>query len=199
MQQHVPKTLWMKKTFKTSKTVGPWSTPPMKWISPSLIRVLPCKTLNQTSLARSELSKLLSPARSKQVFNSPITSALQASLLPGPKDSIGAKILKKMGWRLGQGIGPRISLRRRKEQDAQAYDPISGTKMTSGSLNLPQDDEEADKHFYAPRDTPVLAVNRKDNTHGLGYVPNLTLQERLGNSSSGGTSGPRLAGTSHQG
>lgn len=99
-----------------------------------------------------------------------------------------------MGWRLGQGIGPRVSLKRRKEQDAQAYDPLTGNRIASGSLNIQEDDEEASKHTYANRDIPVLSVKRKDNTHGLGYIPGLTLQESLGNDNARGSSGPRLAG-----
>ena len=126
--------------------------------------------------------------------NSPITQALESTLLPPPKDSVGAKILKKMGWRLGQGIGPRISLKRRREQDAQAYDPLTGNRIISGSLGIQEDDEEASKHTYANRDTPILSVKRKDNTHGLGYVSGLTLQESLGDNNARGSSGPRLAG-----
>ena len=124
---------------------------------------------------------------------SPVTRALEASLLPAPKDSVGARILKKMGWRLGQGIGPRISLKQRKAEDALAYQPTTGTRYTGHTLELPDDDEEASKHTYAPRDTPVLHVNRKDNSHGLGYVPGLSLNESLGGNSEG-NQGPRLAG-----
>lgn len=123
----------------------------------------------------------------------PVTRALEASLLPTPKDSVGARILKKMGWRLGQGIGPRISLKQRKAEDTLAYQPTTGTRHTGHTLELPDDDEEASKHTYAPRDTPVLHVNRKDNSHGLGYVPGLSLNERLGGKS-GGSQNPRLAG-----
>lgn len=94
-----------------------------------------------------------------------------------------------MGWRLGQGIGPRISLNRRKEQDAEAYDATSGTRLTTTKLGLSGDDEEATKHTYAPRDTPVLVVRRKDNTHGLGYVPGMSLNESIN-----GAQGPNLAG-----
>ena len=100
-----------------------------------------------------------------------------------------------MGWRPGQGIGPRVSLARRRAQDAQAYDPFTGTRLTSGSLKIPEDDEEAKKHLYAPRDVPVLNVQRKDNAHGLGYVPGTTLHSTLGASSSQAASGPKLAGT----
>jgi len=117
--------------------------------------------------------------------------ALQTTLLPPPKFSFGAKILQKMGWRTGQGIGPRVSLARRRVQDAQAYDPFTGTRLASGSLEIPEEDDEATKHLYAPRDVPVLSVKRKDNSHGLGYVPGTTL-----GASSSSSLGPRLAGTS---
>ncbi|CAA7269265.1 unnamed protein product [Cyclocybe aegerita] len=127
------------------------------------------------------------------VEKDPITRTLEASLLPAPKDSVGAKILKKMGWRLGQGIGPRISLKQRKEQDALAYEPTTGSKLTVGALDIPEDDDEAGKHTYAPRDTPILIVKRKDNAHGLGYRPGLTLNESLGGNA-GGSQGPQLAG-----
>ena len=114
-------------------------------------------------------------------------------MLPAPKDSAGAQILKKMGWRLGQGIGPRISLKQRKAEDALAYQPATGERHTGHTLELPDDDEEASKHTYAPRDTPVLHVKRKDNSHGLGYVSGLSLNGILGGNS-GGVQGPRLAG-----
>ena len=107
---------------------------------------------------------------------------------------MGARILKKMGWRLGQGIGPRITLKQRKEQDAQAYEASTGTKYSGSTLNIADDDDEASKHTYAPRDTPVLAVKRKADTHGLGYVPGLNLSESLGNNAAADSKGPKLAG-----
>lgn len=115
-------------------------------------------------------------------------------MLPAPKDSVGARILKKMGWRLGQGIGPRISLKQRKVQDAQAYEATTGAKYQGVTLDIEEEDEEANKHTYAPRDTPILTVRRKDNSHGLGYTPGMSLQESLGNNTTGGGKGPKLAG-----
>ncbi|KAG2357773.1 hypothetical protein BDR07DRAFT_1473341 [Suillus spraguei] len=114
-----------------------------------------------------------------------ITLALERSLLPAPKDSVGARILKKMGWRIGQGIGPRITWRQREM--AFGRDP----DMPSEDI-----DEEAKKHLYAPRDTPLIIVERKDNVHGLGYDPGLGLHASLGVApeSSKQSSGPRLAG-----
>ncbi|KAG6871302.1 hypothetical protein C0993_003522, partial [Termitomyces sp. T159_Od127] len=120
-----------------------------------------------------------------------ITSALQTFLLPPPTDSAGARILKKMGWRMGQGIGPRISLRKRKLQDLQFS---AGGRVLNELANIPDDDEEASKHTYAPRDTPVLVVERKDNSHGLGYKPGMGLHESVGGKSgSGSVKGPRIS------
>ncbi|PPQ65162.1 hypothetical protein CVT24_011025 [Panaeolus cyanescens] len=133
----------------------------------------------------------------------PLTSALESTLLPTARESVGAKILMKMGWRIGNGIGKRLTLKKRKEQDANAIDPHTGMKLVGQSLNIADDDEEANKHTYPPRDIPVLVVKRKDNFHGLGYVPELSLNDRLageGRAGAGdgkggsGSAGPRIAG-----
>ena len=57
------------------------------------------------------------------------------------------------------------------------------------------DDEEAKKHKYPRRDTPLVIVPRKDNAHGLGYSPGLGLNASLGVKDGGPSKGPRLAGT----
>ncbi|KAL1740746.1 hypothetical protein HDZ31DRAFT_85268 [Schizophyllum fasciatum] len=118
-----------------------------------------------------------------------LASALERSMLPPPTDSAGARILKKMGWKLGQGVGPRVSLRQRRVQDMQA---ASGHTLAADDIKLPDDgDEEAGKHTYAPRDTPVLLVARKDNTHGLGYRPGMGLGEGAGGGKE--RAGPNIA------
>jgi G patch domain-containing protein 1 len=114
-------------------------------------------------------------------------------MLPAPKDSAGARILMKMGWRLGQGIGPRVTLRQRKMQDLQAS---SGQNLTGYDIDIPDDDEEANKHTYAPRDTPILLVERKDNYHGLGYRPGMGLNESLGVKDNVGVAGLKVSGAS---
>ncbi|KAH0836806.1 hypothetical protein J3R83DRAFT_8571 [Lanmaoa asiatica] len=115
----------------------------------------------------------------------PITLALEQAMLPGPKDSVGGRILKKMGWRPGQGIGPRVTWRQREIQHGRDPD-------RSG----PDVDEEAKKHTYAPKDTPPIVVPRKDDFHGLGYNRSLGLNASLGANEQGtqGAQGPRLAG-----
>lgn len=116
----------------------------------------------------------------------PMTAALEASLAPAPTDSIGARILKKMGWRLGQGIGPRLTYAQRKAQDAGFMDP---SRETGGA---DEEDEEAKKHLFPRRDTSVLLAPRKDNSHGVGYVPGMRLEESV-SGDAGRSQGPSLA------
>lgn len=93
---------------------------------------------------------------------------------------------------MGQGIGPRISFRKRKLQDLQFS---SGGRVSNELANIPEDDEEASKHTYAPRDTPIVVVERKDNSHGLGYKPGMGLHESVGGKSgSESAKGPRISG-----
>ena len=127
------------------------------------------------------------------VCHSSVSLALEKALLPTPKESPAAKILIKMGWRPGQGIGPRLTWRQKKLHDAQAK---STRILTLDDLKLdPNDeDEEAQKHAYPRADTPLTIVPRKDNAHGLGYTPGLSLDDALGDDRNPTRSGPRLSG-----
>jgi G patch domain-containing protein 1 len=108
-------------------------------------------------------------------FTSPIASAL----LPPLTSSVGAELLKKMGWRPGQGIGPRVSYKQRRLQDELAGVP------------LPLEDPEAERHTYAPRDIKIPKIPAKDNAFGIGYVPAAGLSTR----SQDKASGPIISGT----
>jgi G patch domain-containing protein 1 len=100
-----------------------------------------------------------------------------------------------MGWRFGQGIGPRVSLKERKQQDEEAFDPYTGLKHPGMSLSVAVDDEEASKHTYPRRDIPVLHVPRKTNRHGLGYKSAISLNDSLGRTTGeGGKPGQEISG-----
>lgn len=96
-----------------------------------------------------------------------------------------------MGWRIGQGIGPRLTYAQRKKQDAGFLDP---TKEVDGDEG---DVEEAKKHLYPRPDTPVLVFRRKDNFHGLGYSPGLGLNDSVGYTKDAdrNATGPNISGT----
>jgi len=78
------------------------------------------------------------------------------------KTSIGQTLLQKLGWRPGQGIGPRVTLRKLKIQEG---------KLGKARVGIDDDEEveEAGKHTYAPRDTRLLVFEAKDDKEGLGY------------------------------
>jgi G patch domain-containing protein 1 len=112
---------------------------------------------------------------------------LESALLPPPSDSPGAQILKKMGWRLGQGIGPRLTFRQKRLQDI--------TLGTAGDADMDVDEAGEDgKHTYAPRDTPLLLPSRKTDTQGLGYDPGTSLHRNTGKAGNGMNQGPNLSG-----
>lgn len=70
-------------------------------------------------------------------------------------ETMGIKLLKKMGWREGQGIGPKI---RRKARTDRKDDP-------SGD----DDDEEEETHLFAPDDSQMITFLRKHDRKGLGF------------------------------
>ncbi|KAF8579945.1 DUF1604-domain-containing protein [Ramaria rubella] len=110
-----------------------------------------------------------------------IANALE-SLLPPAKDSVGARMLKKMGWRPGQGVGPRITYRQLRAQEGR---PVGKNEVV---------DEEADKHLYAPRDTQTIVFEKKENSFGLGYSPGQGLIGSVqGKSGQTVESGPNLS------
>lgn len=116
------------------------------------------------------------------IYSSSIANALE-SLLPPPKDSVGARLLKKMGWRLGQGIGPRITYKQLRAQEGRA---IEQDEIV---------DEEANKHLYAPRDTKTITFHKKEDSFGLGYVPGQGLTNIVqGQNGKPAQSGPTLSG-----
>lgn len=77
------------------------------------------------------------------------------------KESIGIKILKKLGWKLGQGIGPRVKK------------PVTSVKIYGCALpetiESEEDDPFAQSYTFAPEDTKSEVYESKDNVFGLGY------------------------------
>ncbi|KAF2199403.1 DUF1604-domain-containing protein [Delitschia confertaspora ATCC 74209] len=67
-------------------------------------------------------------------------------------DTIGVQLLQKMGWRRGQGIGPKVWRQARGDEG-------EGTA----------DDRTQTEHLFAPEDTHVIYFTRKSDHKGLGY------------------------------
>ena len=91
-----------------------------------------------------------------------LAATLEDLVVPSSdKQIIGLRLLRTMGWRDGQGLGPLISYERH----------IREWKSAAPAL----DDDEADadihaqKHQFAPRDVPVVSFRAKTDRFGLGY------------------------------
>jgi G patch domain-containing protein 1 len=77
--------------------------------------------------------------------------SLMGLLVPPIQETMGTKLLKKMGWKEGQGVGPRIMRRTRDLDEDQ--------------------DSDNDKTFlFAPDNSRLVSFTRKDNAQGLDYA-----------------------------
>ena len=69
---------------------------------------------------------------------------------PSDADTVGARLLQKMGWKPGQGVGRRIKRKARLGDDDE-------------------DGGEGETHLFAPKDTKMIAFVTKDDYKGLGF------------------------------
>ncbi|XP_076855313.1 G patch domain-containing protein 1 [Brachyhypopomus gauderio] len=93
---------------------------------------------------------------------------LLEELIAPTRPSIGVQLLRKMGWKDGQGVGPRVKRRPRKQDpDAKVY----GCALPpSGSEESENEDEFAPENVtFAPKDVTPVDFTPKDDLHGLGY------------------------------
>ena len=68
-------------------------------------------------------------------------------------DTMGVRLLRKMGWRDGQGIGPKVRRKARLDEE----DDLAGA-----------DDQEM--HSFAPENSQMISFVRKNDRKGLGYA-----------------------------
>jgi G patch domain-containing protein 1 len=73
-------------------------------------------------------------------------------------ETMGVKLLRRMGWRDGQGIGAKV---RRKAR--------------LGETNDPQSDDKA--YLFAPENSAMITLQRKDDQRGLGFERESRLTE----------------------
>ncbi|KAH7312227.1 hypothetical protein B0I35DRAFT_356305 [Stachybotrys elegans] len=71
-------------------------------------------------------------------------------LLRAAGDTMGLKLLRRMGWKDGQGIGPRV--RRQARLD------LPGGAAGTGEI-----------HLFAPENAPMIKFTRKTDRKGLGH------------------------------
>lgn len=83
-------------------------------------------------------------------------------------DTMGVKLLRKMGWRDGQGIGPKV---RRKA------DLGDNNNMGEGAAG--------ETYLFAPENPPMIAFHQKNDHKGLGFQGEARLEDSHGGAASG--------------
>ncbi|KAK1711215.1 hypothetical protein CaCOL14_012926 [Colletotrichum acutatum] len=78
-------------------------------------------------------------------------------------DTMGLKLLRKMGWKDGQGIGPKVRRTARL-----------------GVMTSTQYAATGDTHLFAPDDINMIEFDRKQNRQGLGFTGEQKLSQLSG-------------------
>ncbi|GAQ77979.1 hypothetical protein KFL_000060440 [Klebsormidium nitens] len=110
----------------------------------------------------------------------------RSSAIPGPipdelivpsAESMGVKLLKKMGWRPGKGVGPKHEVaaaeKRREARRAMiALAQSYGAEVPPGLDEEPAEppEEESDA-AEVPKTTPIFVLQPKKDFYGLGFDP----------------------------
>ncbi|XP_073321200.1 G patch domain-containing protein 1 isoform X2 [Pagrus major] len=106
----------------------------------------------------------------------------QAALIPGdtlleelisPASlSIGVELLKRMGWKEGQGVGPRVKRKAHRQQTDGGSRVYGCVRPPAGSEHSEEDDDEEfapENVTFAPKDVTPVDFTPKVGVQGLGY------------------------------
>ncbi|SNX82423.1 uncharacterized protein MEPE_01129 [Melanopsichium pennsylvanicum] len=124
-----------------------------------------CSTFGDSQLAGLRAETVADPL-AKTLFGKDIGVSQQ--------DALGFQLMRRMGWKDGQGLGPRIDTVRK----ARLLDLISNGAQVSSGSNLKLEDMN---RLYAPPATSVVSISSHPRGRaGLGFVDDtLTLHQVL--------------------
>ncbi|KAF4010879.1 hypothetical protein G4228_002384 [Cervus hanglu yarkandensis] len=112
--------------------------------------IAPKSIVTTDDFASKTKDRIREKARQLAAATAPIPGAtLLDDLITPAKLSVGFELLRKMGWKEGQGIGPRVKRRPRRQK--------------------PDDDYLPENVTFAPKDVTPVDFTPKDNVHGLAY------------------------------
>ncbi|PSN30385.1 G patch domain-containing protein 1 [Blattella germanica] len=119
--------------------------------------------------------------RSHHLSDGPIPGVpILNEILQPARETVGIRLLMKMGWKPGQGVGPRVSKiekRRMKAENKKSSTKIYGCSLPQDIDNAKSDtecksssdDENYEDITFAPEDFQPVLCKPKDNWFGLGY------------------------------
>ncbi|XP_040266058.1 G patch domain-containing protein 1 isoform X2 [Bufo bufo] len=134
--------------------------------------IAPNEIMTTDDFASKTKDRIREKARELASVTAPIPGAtiLEDLIAPG-KITMGVQLLRQMGWKEGQGVGPRTKRRAQKQKpegNVKKYGcalPPTGSEESEDE----EDDYVPENITFAPKDVTPIDFTVKDNVHGLGY------------------------------
>ncbi|XP_018426247.1 PREDICTED: G patch domain-containing protein 1 [Nanorana parkeri] len=136
--------------------------------------IAPKEILTTDDFASKTKDKVREKARELAAVTAPIPgSVVIRSIISSPllRITVGVQLLRQMGWKEGQGVGPRTKRKVRK-QGSESSRKVYGCVMPPTGSEGSEDEEDEylpDNVTFAPKDVTPIDFTVKDNVRGLGY------------------------------
>ncbi|CAN2389385.1 G patch domain containing 1 [Pristimantis euphronides] len=134
--------------------------------------IAPKEILTTDDFASKAKDQIREKARELASVTAPIPGAtILEDLIAPAKITMGVQLLRQMGWKEGQGVGPRIK-RRAQKQKLGGNMKVYGCALPPTGSEESEDDEDdylPENITFAPKDVTPIDFTVKDNVHGLGY------------------------------
>ncbi|XP_008583744.1 PREDICTED: G patch domain-containing protein 1 [Galeopterus variegatus] len=133
--------------------------------------IAPKAIVTTDDFASKTKDRIQEKARQLAAATAPIPGAtLLDDLITPAKLSVGFQLLRKMGWKEGQGVGPRVKRRPRRQKPDPGV-KIYGCALPPGGSEESEDEDDyvPDNVTFAPKDVTPVDFTPKDNVHGLAY------------------------------
>jgi len=147
---------WTPSTFVSSRSNRKKDAPPTQQN--------PEDFMDEEDMAEAEEARKLQTTDTFAGLGSTINETSQhdsfMDILKTSGETMGIKLLKKMGWREGQGVGPKVNRKARLEED-QVMDGEAAQQT----------------HLFAPEDSSMISFIKKNDKKGLGFEGESKLAE----------------------
>ncbi|XP_053463506.1 G patch domain-containing protein 1 isoform X2 [Nycticebus coucang] len=134
--------------------------------------IAPKAIVTTDDFASKTKDRIREKARQLAAATAPIPGAtLLDDFIAPAKLSVGFELLRKMGWKEGQGVGPRVKRRPRRQKPDPGV-KIYGCALPPGGSEESEDEDDdylPDNVTFAPKDVTPVDFTPKDNVHGLAY------------------------------
>ncbi|XP_021055687.1 G patch domain-containing protein 1 [Mus pahari] len=134
--------------------------------------IAPKAIVTTDDFASKTKDRIREKARQLAAAAAPIPGAtLLDDLITPAKLSVGFELLRKMGWKEGQGVGPRVKRKARRQKPDPGV-KIYGCALPPGGSEESEDEDDdylPDNVTFAPKDVMPVDFTPKDNVHGLAY------------------------------